>query len=325
MQLALAALWALSPLTACSPPEPPLRVATIPWIGYQPLFLARDLGHYPPETIRLVELGSNTESLRALRNRDVEAATLTLDEALLLASEGHDIAVVLVLDCSAGADALVARPGVGTLADLAGRRVGVESGANGAYVLSRALHLAELAPADIRIVPLAIGDQLEAFRSGAVDALVTFEPVRTQLAALGAETLFDSREIPCEIVDVLAAYRDVLTERRAQIERLLRGWFLALDYQTASPEEAAARLAPHLEMAPEEYLSALAGVRLGSPAINCRALTTAPEPGGLAASARHLARLMKSNGLLPGDPDIGRLVEPGPARALSCRTPPGHP
>lgn len=320
-----AVAWVLACIAACSQPQPPLRVATIPWIGYQPLFLAEGLGLYPPEAIRLVELASNTESLRALRNRDVEAATLTLDEALLLTEEGHDIALVLVLDCSIGADALVAHPEVGALGNLTGRRVGVESSSNGAYVLSRALALARLSPADIHIVPLRIGAQVEAFRAGQVDALVTYEPVRTQLAALGAETLFDSREIPCEIIDVLAAHRDVLTERKGQLERLLGGWFQAVDLHATAPAEAAARLAPRLGMGLEEYLAAMAGVQLATPAINCRLLGASPETEGLAARALNLARSMRADGLLPGVPNLEHLVAPDPVRALSCDTPPSPP
>lgn len=317
--LGLALAW----LAACSQPQAPLRVATIPWIGYQPLFLARDLGHYPASAIRLVELRSNTESLRAIRNRDVEAAALTLDEALLLAAEGHEIAVVAVLDCSAGADALVARPGIDSLSALAGARVGVESSANGAYVLSRVLHLAHLTPADVRIVPLGSGDQVAAFRAGEVDALVTYEPLRTQLGALGAQTLFDSREIPCEIVDVLVVLRDALRERKGQIDLLLRGWFAAVAHQAAVPAEAAARLAPRLAMQPEEYLGAVAGVELGSLGLNCVALSEAANGNGLGASARQLAAVMLANGLLTGEPDLSRLIEPDAVRALGCETPRG--
>lgn len=145
----LLGVWLVVWLSSYPQPQPPLRVATTPWIGYQPLVLAEDLGQFPQDAIRLVELSSNTESLRALRNWDVEAAALTLNEALLLSAEGHDTAVILMLDCSAGADALVARPGIGSLSDLIDRRVGVESSANWAYVLNRALQLAGRAPADI--------------------------------------------------------------------------------------------------------------------------------------------------------------------------------
>lgn len=311
--------WLVVWLSSCPQPQSPMRVAITPWIGYQPLLLAEELGHFPRDAIRLVEFSSNTESLRALRNRDVEAAALTLDEALLLSAEGHDTAVILVLDCSSGADALVARPEIGTLNDLIGRRVGVESSANGAYVLNRALERAGLAPADIEIVPLPAGDQVETYRTGLVDALVTYEPLRTQLAALGAVTLFDSRKIPCEILDVLASRREVLREREAQVEGLLRGWLAAVDYLARSPNEVATRLAPRLGLRPADYLAAAAGVEFGTLAMNCRAFDPPPGTPGLVGRAREVAHFMKENGLMPADPSLDRLVEPGPATALGCQ------
>ena len=68
----LLGVWLVVWLSSYPQPQPPLRVATTPWIGYQPLVLAEDLGQFPQDAIRLVELSSNTESLRALRNWDVE-------------------------------------------------------------------------------------------------------------------------------------------------------------------------------------------------------------------------------------------------------------
>jgi NitT/TauT family transport system substrate-binding protein len=315
----LLGVWLVVWLSSCPQPQSPLRLATTPWIGYQPLVLAEDLGQFPHDAIRLVEFSSNTESLRALRNRDVEAAALTLDEALLLSAEGHDTAVILMLDCSSGADALVARPEIGSLSDLIGRRVGVESSANGAYVLKRALQLAGLAPADIEIVPLPAGDQVATYRAGLVDALVTYEPLRTQLAALGAVTLFDSREIPYEIVDVLAVRREVIRERDAQVERLLRGWFAAVDHLASARDEAAARLAPRLGLRPADYLAAAAGVEFGTLAMNCRAFDPPIGAMGLVGRAREVAHFMKENGLIPADPSLDRLVEPGPATDLGCQ------
>ncbi len=66
-------------------PVPLTRVGGILWVGYEPLFLARDLGRYDAGTLRLVEMPSNTANLMALATGELEAATLTLDEFLLCA------------------------------------------------------------------------------------------------------------------------------------------------------------------------------------------------------------------------------------------------
>ena len=42
-------------------PRPPLRVAGTDWLGYQPLFMARDLNRFSPGSVHLVELPSSTE------------------------------------------------------------------------------------------------------------------------------------------------------------------------------------------------------------------------------------------------------------------------
>ena len=82
-------------LLGCSPRyQPPLTVGTNTWIGYEPLYLARDLGYYEGANLRLVELASTTQTLDALRVGSLDLAGLTLDEALLLAQEGVPIAVI---------------------------------------------------------------------------------------------------------------------------------------------------------------------------------------------------------------------------------------
>lgn len=68
----------------------PLRIGTLVWPGYEPLYLARERGYLDPKSVRLVEYPSNSEVTRAFRNRAIEAAALTFDEVHpLLASSGR--------------------------------------------------------------------------------------------------------------------------------------------------------------------------------------------------------------------------------------------
>ena len=113
---------ALAPLAlagACSGQPPLTRVGGILWIGYEPLFLARELGLYDADTLRLVEMPSNTTNLMALATGNVEAATLTLDECLLAREGGLDVRAILVFGDSARAD-VMSRPGFEQREDLKG-------------------------------------------------------------------------------------------------------------------------------------------------------------------------------------------------------------
>lgn len=114
------------------PHKPPLLLGTNAWLGYEPLYLSRELGYWTPEQVHLVEYLSSSETLRAFRNREIDAAALTLDEVLLLLQDGVDIKAILITDVSLGGDAILARQGIGSVKALKGHRVAVESSALGA-------------------------------------------------------------------------------------------------------------------------------------------------------------------------------------------------
>lgn len=59
-----------------------LRAESIPWAGYETLFLAWELGYYNPTKLHLQELSTATETLRAFRKGKLDVAELTLDEKI---------------------------------------------------------------------------------------------------------------------------------------------------------------------------------------------------------------------------------------------------
>ncbi len=295
-------------LAACTRPAPLLRVAGIVWVGYEPLFLARELGYYEAQSLRLVEMPSNTAGLMALATGDVEAATLTLDEFLIAREGGLDVRAILVFDDSAGADVVMGRPEIHELADLRGRRIGVENTAAGALMLAKLLEAAALSPADIIKVPLTGGRHMEAYRTHRVDALVSFEPYATQLASMGARRLLDSSLFPGLIVDVLVARAAALDAQPEQFQLLTDGYFRALDHLRQAPQDAAARMAPRMGITPDEVLVALKGVRMQDRAAN-RAWLDGPE-ARLFQATRAVARIMLQSDLLQAMPDLEHLADP---------------
>ncbi len=223
--LILIGLISLLVSCAATPPRP-LRVAVNSWPGYETLYLSKNLGHYDNTPIQLVDFASGTEEVRAYQNGSVEAAALSLDQVLVLATTHPDVRIVTVMDFSHGGDVILAKPEFSTLNALKGKRIGVEANALGAYIITRALQQAEMSPKDVEIVSLGVSEHERAFKTGRVDAVVTFGPARTRLLAKGAKQLFDSTQIPGEIVDVLVMREAVLSEPAAIA--LVQGRFRAL-------------------------------------------------------------------------------------------------
>lgn len=305
--LAGAASLSLAALGACQRPEPLLRVAGNAWVGYAPLFLARELGYFNHTKLRLLELSTASNSLMALASGQVEAAALTLDE-VLVAREGQvDLRVVLVFDESAGADVVMARPGIHRLELLRGQRIGVEDTATGALMLASALAAAGLRPDDVVKVPLAGPAQVRSFAAQEVDAVVCFEPFATQLARLGAVRLVDSRRFPGAIVDVLAARSSALANSPVQMGQLLAGYFRALAMLHTSPAQAAGLMAPALGISASELTTALQGVHLMTLADN-HALLGGATPG-LRPMAQTVADLMLRARLLSASPALDALAD----------------
>jgi len=294
--------------------ELPLRIGTNVWIGSEPLYLARNLKYLDRGVVQLVEYPSASEVLRAFRNQAIDGMIISLDELFVLAVDGLQPKIVVVTDVSHGADVVVGRSGMQAMKDLKGKRVAVESGALGAFVLSRALALNGMQASDVNIVHLESNEHPAAFEQGQVDGAVTFDPFRGQMLRAGAHTLFDSTQIPGEIVDLLAVRDSVLEKNPQAVQALLTGWFKALDYLQREPADAAARMAVRQQITGEQFLKALQGLHIPTRAENLTMLAgTTPS---LVVSGRQLMTLMVQAKLLRSTFEIERLLAPGPLQKL---------
>ena len=287
----------------------PLMVGTNVWSGYEPFYLAEAKGLISANDVRMVQLSSASEVIRAFRNRVIPVAAVTLDEALLMASEGLAVKVILAIDTSSGGDAILGKPNITRLEDLRGKKVGVEAGALGAFVLCRAAGLHNLdCKRDVTTVNLEANEHETAFRKGSVDAVVTFDPVRGRLRASGARLLFDSREIPDEIVDVLVVRSDAITAHRKQLEKLLRGWFAALAYMDTNPTDADTIMGRREDLDATQFQAALGGLHIPDRAEN-RTLLGGVHPR-LAQTAPMLIDVMVQHGLLAAPLQVADLLAP---------------
>lgn len=280
------------------------------WTGYEPLYLARDLGYYDGQALRFIELTSATQVMDALRTGKLDAAALTLDEALVLAHEGVALSVIGVMDVSTGADAIVARPGIAKMADLQGRRVGVEQTAVGAYMLGAAFEQAGLGPdqiSEITVVPLPMDEHVAAWSAHTVDALVTVEPLLQTLLQRGAQVIFDSRALEGEVVDVLVARKAALACCTKQLGQLLAGHRRALAYVDTHRDDALERMARRPGVAPAQVARALDGMLLPDSQTHRDLLT---QPHALASTMAKLTQLMHQRQILVGEAAAQVQIDP---------------
>lgn len=284
-----------------------LKIGTNLWIGYEPLYLAEELGYTKDKGIKISEFPSASEVIRAYQNSIIDVAALTLDEVLLLVENGFNPKVFLVADISNGADVLLSKPEIKSLNELKNRRVGVENTALGAYFLSRILEIANLSVNDINIVPLEVSEHENAYLNNRVDAVVTFEPVKTKLLKSGANLLFDSSKIKGEIVDVLIVREEFIKEYPKKVNELKEIWFKSLEFMNKNEKFASKFISNRLGIRSDEYFVTLNGIIFPDIEYNSK-LVNSNNPL-LLSSAKKLLNLMQEKKLIVKELNINSLFE----------------
>ena len=290
-----------------SEPQTPMRIGTIVWPGYEPIYLAQGLNYFDSDLIQPVAFTSSTDVMTAFRNKTIEAGAFTLDEALTLAQFDPDVSIVLVVDISHGADVILGRPGITSMKDLRGKRIGLETTAVCAYTLARALQKNGLKQNELNIVNLNINEHESAFKQRKIEAIVTFEPVRTKLLASGARILFDSSQIPNEIVDVIAVRKDYLKKQSDVVGRFINGWFRALVYLKEHSSGAAEMMKGRLQLNRDEVLASYNGLRL--PDRNEVSRLLSGNNPQLLDTARNIQTMMLEQRLLIKKTDVSQLLD----------------
>ena len=289
-------------------PQPILKIGANHWPGYAPLYLADEQGLLQQAHIQLVEYPSTLAVMRALRNGILDAAAVTLDEALLLADSGLALDILLVADVSLGADLLISQPNLTRAQDLKGKKIGVEATALGGYLLKRFLTLNQLTPDDLEVVTLPVNKHIQAFTEKKVDAVITFA---SEVANLAAEkkyqVLFDTRDIPNEVVDVLVIRRQDHQAWENHIQALLTAWFQSLTLWELQPYQQDAALMRRLNINATALKESLQGMQMGTLALNRTLLTQ----GQLEASLQKVRTYLYQQGrLLNPQADVG-VIETG--------------
>ncbi len=282
-----------------------LRVGTNVWPGYEPLYLARALGILESDKVKLVEYPSASEVIRGFRNGNINAAALTLDEALLLQESGISTKIILITDFSEGGDAILAQKGISSFNELKDKAIGVEKNALGAFLLSRAIEMNQMSIEDVQIVNMEFNLHESSFLNREVEAVVTFEPIRTNLINKGANELFTSSDIPGEIVDVLLVRTDDLPQYTDHIEHLVNSWFVAIDHLDKEPMESAKIIDLRMKIGPYEVLKSYQGLRLPGREENQNLLSGAHP--GLKSVLEKLQQVLVDNNLLKSKTNIGAM------------------
>jgi NitT/TauT family transport system substrate-binding protein len=219
----------------------PIAIAVSPWVGYGPLYIARDKGFFGDLVVQINIVKDTDKRIAQLMGGYAQIVAVPVDAMVMKSRPELGFAAFLVIDESAGGDGVVARKGINSLEDLAGTKVALGLFSPSDFWFDYLLEERDLEDLrdEITFANLVDLDALTAMRKGQVDAMIGREPfLSSAKRELGAAIIADSRETPGRVVDVLFSQADTIAGRHADFETVVKGVYRAVDWMGKNPAAA---------------------------------------------------------------------------------------
>jgi NitT/TauT family transport system substrate-binding protein len=257
--LAIAALTCMAlagPAEAA--PKTSFKIAWSIYVGWMPWPYAAETGILKKWAdkygiqIELTEVNDYVESINQYTAGTFDGVVLTNMDCLTIPSAGGvDTTAIILGDYSNGNDAVILKRANATdhpkLADIAKRTVNLVELSVSQYLLARALDTVHLNERDLTLVNTSDADIVAAFGTRDVGAVVTWNPqVGEVMKNPLAEKVFDSSQVPGEIIDMMAVKTAVLKDNPKLAMALAGAWY---EVMTTMAGKDAASQASHEQMA----------------------------------------------------------------------------
>ncbi|MDX2081950.1 MAG: ABC transporter substrate-binding protein [Terrimicrobiaceae bacterium] len=245
----------------------PLKIAYSDWPGWVAWQVGVDKGWFKEAGVDVeFEWFEYVPSMEAFAAGKVDAVSMTNGDALVTGATGAPSKMILLNDYSNGNDMVVAKPGIESVKDLKGKKIGVEVGFVGHLLLLKGLEANGMTESDVELVNVPTHETPKAFASGDVDAIVAWQPNSGQAlkAVPGSKAIFTSKDVPGLIYDVLAVNPASLSARPDDWKKVAQVWYKIVDYfyDPATRADAIKIMAARVNLPPEEYQAFVDGTKI---------------------------------------------------------------
>jgi NitT/TauT family transport system substrate-binding protein len=289
------------------------RVAWSIYVGWMPWDYGAESGivkkwadKYGIE-IEVVQINDYVESINQYTAGGFDGCVMANTDALTIpAAGGVDSTALITGDFSNGNDAVILK-GKTKLEDIKGQQVNLVELSVSHYLLARGLASVGLSERDVTVVNTSDADLVGAFAAGGIDAVATWNPLVSEILGMpDTHKVFDSSQIPGEIIDLMVVNTETLRENPALGKALVGAWY---EIMSVMSQDDAAGKAARTAMAKASgtdlagYDAQLASTRMFFDPADAVAFVTSPA---LAKTMKNVAQFSFDHGLLgEGAPDAG--------------------
>ncbi|MFD3300539.1 putative urea ABC transporter substrate-binding protein [Aquipseudomonas alcaligenes] len=250
--------------------------------------------------IKVTQLNDYVESINQYTAGQFDGCTMTNMDALTIpAAGGVDSTALIVGDFSNGNDGIVLKGEKKTLGDLKGMDVNLVELSVSHYLLARGLERAGLSEKDLKVVNTSDADLVAAFAADDVQAVATWNPLLAEIEATpGVTKVFDSSQIPGEIIDLMVVNSATLKDNPELGKALTGAWYEIMATMSAD-SDAGKAAREHMAKASGTdlagYEAQLAATKMFYSAKDAVAFANSPK---LPATMTKVAEFSFSHGLL---------------------------
>ncbi len=265
-------------------------------------------------SIDVVQINDYIESINQYTADRFDGCAMTNMDALTIpASGGVDSTALIVGDFSDGNDGIVMKD-EDNLEAIEGQRVNLVELSVSHYLLARGLESVGLTERDLTVVNTGDADIVSAFSTPNVTSVVTWNPqLSTLLDQPNANLVFDSSEIPGEIMDLMVVNTETL-EAHPELGKALTGAWYEIMARMQGEDEMAHNARAHMAEAAgtdrEGYERQLENTHMFYQPADAVSFVTDPE---LKETMQRVAEFSFQHGLLgeqaPG-PDVVGIETP---------------
>lgn len=191
--------------------------------------------------IDVVQINDYIESINQYTAGQFDACTMTNMDALTIpAAGGVDSTALIVGDFSNGNDGIVLK-GADSLDSIKGQSINLVELSVSHYLLARALDSVGLSESDVSVINTSDADMVGVYGTNDVTAAVTWNPLLSEIVSMpDSSSVFDSSDIPGEIIDLLVINTETLQANPDLGKALVGAWYEIMGVMSGDDDAAVA-------------------------------------------------------------------------------------
>ncbi len=189
--------------------------------------------------VEIVQINDYIESINQFSAGEFDGCTMANTDALgIPAAGGVDSTSLIIGDFSNGNDVVISKDAK-SIKELKGTNVNLVELSISHYLLARGLEKNGMSEKDITVVNTSDADMVSAYTTADVSSVVTWKPQVSEILAMPkANNLFNSSNIPGEIIDLMVVNTQTLKDNPAFGKALVGAWYEMMALMNTDTKEA---------------------------------------------------------------------------------------